>query len=62
MEWMGKSNPFARSVDLGRLPQTPKGLLVLAAAMGDIVDLSFATMEERGWNTHVQQEVEDDYI
>jgi hypothetical protein len=59
---MGKSNPFARSVDLGRLPQTSKELLVLAATMGDIVDLSFATMEEREWNTHVQQEMEDDYI
>jgi hypothetical protein len=47
MEWMGKSNLFGESVDLGLLPRTPKGLQIPVARMGDLVDLSIATTEER---------------
>jgi hypothetical protein len=44
---MGKSNPFGGTVDLGLLPQIPKGLQVLVARMEDIENLIFVAMEER---------------
>jgi hypothetical protein len=48
----GKSNHLGGSVDLGLLPQIPKGLQVLVARMGDIVLSSFATIEERESRSH----------
>jgi hypothetical protein len=59
---MGKSNPFGGSVDLGLLTQTPKGFEVLVDRMGDLVYLSFATMEERVWKLQLILEVEDEYL
>jgi hypothetical protein len=47
MEWMGKSNPFDASVDLGLLPLILKRLHVLVCKMADLVNWRFATMEER---------------
>jgi hypothetical protein len=47
MKWRGKSNRLGGSVDLGLLPRIPKWSQVLVARMGDLVLLSFATMEER---------------
>jgi hypothetical protein len=46
MKWRGKSNRLGGSVNLGLLPRIPKGLYVLVARMGDLVIISFATMEE----------------
>jgi hypothetical protein len=47
MKCRGKSNHLGGSVDLGLLPQIPKGLQVLVTRMGDLVLWSFATMKER---------------
>jgi hypothetical protein len=47
MEWVGKSNPFDASVDLGLLPRILKGLHVLVCKMVDLVIWRFETMEER---------------
>jgi hypothetical protein len=58
----GKSNRLGGSVDLVLLPRIPKGLQVLVARMGDLVILSFATMEDREWNPQSSPEVEDDYL
>jgi hypothetical protein len=62
MKWRGKSNRLDGSVDLGLLPRIPKGLQVLVARMGDLVILSFATMEEREWKPPCWSEVEDNYL
>jgi hypothetical protein len=61
-KWRGKSNRLGGSVDLGLLPQIPKGLQVLVARMGDLVILSFATMDEREWKPQSSPEVEDNYL
>jgi hypothetical protein len=49
MKWMGKSNSFGGSVDLGILRRIPKGLQVLVSRMEDLVILSSSTKEEREW-------------
>jgi hypothetical protein len=61
-KWRGKSNRFGGSVDLGLRPRIPKGLQVLVARMGDLVILSFATMDEREWKPQSSPEVEDNYL
>jgi hypothetical protein len=62
MEWMEKSNPFARSVDLYFLTRIPKGIKVLVAKMEDLWILSVALMEEREWKLHLPPKVEGDYL
>jgi hypothetical protein len=62
MKWIGKSNRLSGSVDLVLLPRISKGIQVLVAIMGDLVSLSFATMEEREWKMQSSPEVKDDYL
>jgi hypothetical protein len=61
LEWMGKSNSFGESVDLGLLPRIPKGLQVLVARMGDLVIWSTTTMEKREWKSQPSLG-EEDYL
>jgi hypothetical protein len=59
---MEGENRLGKSIDPGLLPWIQKGLQVLVAKMGDLVILSFTTIEEREWKPLVQPEVEDDYL
>jgi hypothetical protein len=49
MKWMGNSNPFGGSVDLGLLLRIRKGFQVLVAREGDLVNLSLTLMVAREW-------------
>jgi hypothetical protein len=62
MKWMGNSNPFSGSVDIGLLLRIPKGLQVLVAREGDLEHLSLVVMEEWEWKPPPLLQVEEDYL
>jgi hypothetical protein len=59
---MEGANRLGGNIDPGLLPRIQKGLQVLVARMGDLVILSFTTIEERDWKPQVQPKVEDNYL